>query len=146
MLQCLELVYERKSSKEIALILTTPEHRIVESTVSGYIADAVRLLGARNRKDAAEQLFLSRHAPPQKPTPDILRVAGAVAFPATNGELQAGTQRLGLPFRTKGVTTNELGIRKRLIWILVIAGGTALSLGALASAVRLVNDIVSRHL
>lgn len=48
--ECLRLTFVRKSTKEIAAILD-----LSPGTVSGYCSEAIQVVGARNRIDAAEK-------------------------------------------------------------------------------------------
>lgn len=168
--ECLRLVRQLKRSKEIAGILG-----IEKSTVDGYLAEAVRLLGARDRRDAAllferyEQhaAAASRAAPddtPFPPTPaesggDSARLSargGAAPRPVPPGEPIAGASGGGqaapvaratgvrLPIRRKGQGGNDLPVADRLIWIQVIAVGTAVGFGMLATGIQALTDLLAR--
>lgn len=140
MRQCLARVYARRTTKEIAGDLG-----LSPGTVDGYIAEAVRLLGARNRVDAAERLHAAE-ADVGNDAPCNLdpRSAGvSVAPPAAPvGEDSATAgRRLPLPIRTQGVPGNDLSIVQRIGWILVLAIGIAVGIGGVANALRLVSDV-----
>jgi hypothetical protein len=53
------------------------------------------------------------------------------------------TWRKLLPIRTEGSTSNDLGIVARLLWIPLLALLFAIGFGMLATAVRVVSDLVA---
>ena len=140
MRECLRLAYNRKTNKQIAIQLG-----LEEGTVKGYMAEAIRILGARGKVDAAEAL----HAHEAFDPTGVEAPSGGVdqppaTEPATLLPSSPPSPRFALPFRQSGDTTNELSVRHRLAWIVAIAIGIALGLGAVASAVRLVSDLATR--
>ena len=168
--ECLRGVRELKGSKEIA-----EELGIEKSTVDSYLTEAVKVLGARNRRDAALQL--DRHerdvdAPssPRADAPDKIgghsaRLAAAtdpLPVTALPGEQVAGRSagdaeepgkgrfaRFRLPYRRKGQAGNELSVGDRLIWIQVITLGLAIGFGMLMTGLQILTGIMeslSRHL
>ena len=149
MRQCLGLVYARRTTKQIAGDLG-----LSPGTVDGYIAEAVRLLGARNRVEAAEMLHASDAAagePAVGPEPDpcIIHprssgVALAPPAPPVGGSGSAGT-RWPLPIRTQGATGNDLSIVQRIGWILFLAIGIAVGIGGIANALRLASDVARQR-
>lgn len=76
---CLALTADLLSAKDIARKLD-----IKEGTVEGYIADAVRVLGAKNKRDAA-RIFVAHEASkaPRKTTGESSRVSEQLLFPPT---------------------------------------------------------------
>lgn len=68
--ECLRRVRQLKGSKEIAI-----ELGIGKSTVDGYLTEAVRLLGARNRREAAMLLDAHEAAAAQGLEPVIVPAA-----------------------------------------------------------------------
>ena len=158
--ECLHGVRQLMGSKEIA-----DQLGIEKSTVDSYLTEAVKIIGARNRRDAALLLAEHESGAPHKVGPDSARlsaVAAIVPSMATPDELFVGQpadrgerperQRfpgLRLPYRRKGQTDNDLSIGDRLIWIQVIAVGTAVGFGMLATGLQVLTDVVesvTRHL
>lgn len=75
--ECLRLVWERRTSKEIAA-----ELGISASTVDGYIKEAIGLLNARDRRDAAAIVFgVGGITPPDKKGAESSGVAAPDAAP-----------------------------------------------------------------
>ena len=156
-----------QGSKEIAGDLG-----IEKSTVDSYLTEAVRLLGAKNRRHAA--LLLAEHeesttVSPFGDTPDKMGADSARLVPphpllpsdVSPGEQVAGqpeTAKKGatpilagirLPYRRKGQADNDLSVGDRLIWIQAIAVGSAIAFGMLAMGLQVVTTLiegVTRHL
>lgn len=147
-----------KGSKEIA-----QELGIEKSTVDGYIAEAVRSIGARNRRDAARQFEIyeakrSVFADPDKIGGDSARLAiidPSLPVPVVPDE-QSSRQRQPsettveprnagsrLPFRQKGHVGNPLTAGERLIWIQVIAVGLAIGFGMLATGLQVLTGVIA---
>ena len=139
MRECLRLVYHRRTTKEIAAVLGG----LSPGTVDGYVAEAVRLLGARNRVDAAERLQAWEAATPSDLYPQSSGVS-AVRLDQPDASDSGAGRRLPLPIRLQGATGNDLSILQRLGWILVLAIGIAVGIGGVANALRLASDVV-RH-
>lgn len=162
--ECLAGVRQLQGSKEIAGALG-----IEKSTVDSYLTEAVKVLGARNRRDAA--LMLDAHeraSPADNRAPDKVGADSArlvplpetapsdaspderfVGQPAIPDERPGRFTRWRLPYRRKGQADNDLSIGDRLIWIQVIAVGSAIGFGMLASGLQVVTELVesvSRHL
>ena len=157
--ECLRGVRELKGSKEIA-----DDLGIEKSTVDSYLTEAVRILGARNRRDAA--LLLADHeaetapdkmgadsarlVPPALPLPsEASPDERLVGLPDTAIERPSRFTSLRLPYRRKGQADNDLSVGDRLIWIQVIAVGTAVGFGMLATGLQVLTELVesvSRHL
>ena len=136
---CLRLIYDRKSTKDIAAILD-----LSPGTVSGYCAEAIQVIGARNRIDAAEQF----EAYERKPAPfDQYPQSGGVVSEAvsrpTSSQEEVAPWRHWLPVRTRGAEGNETGIIARLVWITVFALVFAIGFGMLAVGVRATSDLVA---
>jgi DNA-binding CsgD family transcriptional regulator len=118
-IDCLLLVYQHMTSKQIAPRLGVSSH-----TVDQRIRTALRILGCTSRAQAA-QLVASRHLPtamfqwhPPGPEPFV-----DYDVPRTH---RRGVQ---LPFATKSHPTNEMSPSVRLLWIVTIAAVSALSAG-----------------
>ena len=138
MRECLRLVYRRRTTKEIAAALV-----LSPGTVDGYVAEAVRLLGARNRVDAAERLHAWEAVPPSDSAPQSTGVVAVPLDQPVASDSGAG-RRTPLPIRQQGATGNDLSILQRLGWILVLAIGIGIGIGGIANALRFASD-VSRH-
>jgi len=164
---CLRLVYRRKRTKEIAALLG-----LSPGTVSGYCNEAIRILGARDRIDAAERFAAHEGVDVAAPAPAASGDVDAAPAPFSSGyptvaapsdrhppsgwvagaptdrsvELATAavpTWRKLLPIRTEGSTSNDLGIVARLLWIPLLALLFAIGFGMLATAVRVVSDLVA---
>jgi DNA-binding CsgD family transcriptional regulator len=146
--ECLRLVRDLGGSKDIAIQLG-----ITKNTVDSYLREAVAILGASNRRQAAlgfarfEATQTSSHETPHRIAGDSTWVDAAVqntAIPVAssnaateapsgfaNGATAPPTSRLlPLPFRAKGSQSNDLTSTQRLIWILIGALVAALILAA----------------
>ena len=146
-LDCLRLVAEHLSSKEIAAQLDISPH-----TVDQRIRRALQVLGVDRRSQAAR--IVSRYSDPyqclihQSPvierTADARQQEGAVGIQIRHADRagEAGStgfiteQRpvftrpsLQLPFATRSNPRNEMSIGQRLLWIVLIATGAAFSAG-----------------
>lgn len=164
--ECLLGVRALKGSKEIA-----DDLGIEKSTVDSYLTEATRLLGARNRRDAA--LMLADHeaavaqtaisATPDKIGGDSARLVPpplllpsdvppdeqVVGQPDVRGQPPGRFPIIRLPYRRKGQADNDLSVGDRLIWIQAIAVGTAIGFGMLAMGLQVVTTLlesVTRHL
>ena len=136
-IDCLLLVQQNLTSKEIA-----PQLGISPHTVDQRIRGALRILGCKRRAQAA-QLVASRVVPAV-----LFQWQSSVAEPFVEYQkppfrLEISTQ-FPLPFATKHSPRNELSIPVRLLWIVVIACGAALSMGVylagLESLARLLSN------
>jgi DNA-binding CsgD family transcriptional regulator len=136
MRDCLRLVYDRKTTKQIAVLLG-----LSQGTVDGYVAEAVRLLGARNRVDAAERLHGHENTP-CNPAPQSPRVAPIDEIGGRPEGSSETPRRLPLPIRLQGATDNDLTVLQRIAWIFIIAFGLAIGFGAVASGLHVVSDLV----
>jgi DNA-binding CsgD family transcriptional regulator len=146
--QCLMLVNQHRSSKEIALQLGISSH-----TVDQRIRQALQILGVERRGQAA-RLVAANDQPAyqrlidQPPHSDLLAApphqheavgnqirladrAGKSSFDGIETE-QIPADRwasLPMPFATRGQPTNEMSVVVRLLWIVLIAIGTTFSAG-----------------
>lgn len=136
--QCLRLTYERRTSKEIAATLG-----LSVGTVNTYITEAVGVLQARNRRDAAELLHACEAA---ASAPDIVKLQSEGVPPlrpsAAGIGASSGDWRRLLPVRSKGAIGNDLGIFTRIFWS--ILGGVILAtgFGMLAVGMRVLSDLL----
>lgn len=144
-----------KGSKEIA-----DELGIEKSTVDGYIAEAVRVLGARDRRDAARQFeaYETALSAPDKIGGDSARLAEPAPLAPmpvspdghSFGRGQPGeavpeqrTTRFRLPFRQKGQVGNDLTVGERLIWIQVIVVGLSVGFGMLSVGLQVLAGVIA---
>ena len=162
-LECLRLVDQHLSSKEIAVELGISPH-----TVDQRIRQALHTLGVSRRAQAA-RIVAQTSEPYQRlihQSPYIEAAAGAgnqdgavsnqIRHAGRAGEARGNPsfhteQRRGLswsslqlPFATRSHPRNEMSVGLRLLWIVVIATGAAFSAGmylaGLESLARLLNS------
>jgi DNA-binding CsgD family transcriptional regulator len=126
--ECLALVFKLRTSKDIAA-----ELGIGVGTVNSYIAEAVTLLGAKNRRHAAALLFSSEIvAPPEKLAPTFAGVESlAVSLPPPGTNLQSSEVLVLLPFRSSGAKRNAFQPVRRFFWVLQIVFAFAIGFGML---------------
>lgn len=134
-IECLMLVHQHFTSKEIG-----PRLGISPHTVDQRIRSALRILGCKNRYQAA-RLVASR-IPPEA----MFKWQSAPPEPF----VEFGSQRtitrpkptIPMPFATARYPNNEMSVPLRLLWIVAIACGAAFSVGVylagLESLARLV--------
>lgn len=134
--ECLRLVWERRTSKEIAA-----ELGLSKGTVDTYIFEAVAVLGARNRREAAAMLFdAAPDATPRSPasgTPEKspltkfnLNSAG-VSPPLADAPPAAPSTKVSAPIRpwaTDDRPLNLMPLWQILGWMVAIAIGSMLLL------------------
>lgn len=153
--QCLRLAYDRRVTKEIAA-----ELNLGVGTVNTYCTEAIAILGARNRRDAAEMLHAYEAAPGiaapaatgSSAAPDaadpfkVQSHSEGVPFTATDTAAlrpeRAIDPRSLLPLRRKGAPHNDLGILLRLAWIPLLAILFAIGFGMLATGLRVTSDLI----
>jgi DNA-binding CsgD family transcriptional regulator len=160
-LDCLRLVDQHLSSKEIAAELKISPH-----TVDQRIRVALHILGVERRAQAARLVARNCgpyqrliHQPPyvesDGPTVQPLsavstqirhadRAGGAGAAGFTTEQRPASFRPfLQMPFATRSNPRNEMSVGQRLLWIVLIATGAAFSAGmylaGLESLARLLN-------
>ena len=145
-LDCLRLVDQHLSSKEIAARLNISPH-----TVDQRIRQALQTLGVERRSQAAR--IVCREQPYQRlihQSPHVeagepnAQSVGAVSYqirhadrageaggPAFKTEQRAdfSWSSLPLPFATRSHPRNEMSVGLRLLWIVLIATGAAFSAG-----------------
>ncbi|MBB5727123.1 DNA-binding CsgD family transcriptional regulator [Sphingomonas endophytica] len=136
--QCLRLIFDRKTSKEIASALG-----LSVGTVNTYISEAITTLGARNRRHAAELLhdFESKPTHPDKVQLHIIGVSEPPSSADSPVDSSSQYRRL-LPVRQPGASGNDLSIFIRLFWPLAIAILCAIAFGMLAVGIRIVSDVL----
>ena len=146
-LDCLRLVNEHLSSKEIAAELAISPH-----TVDQRIRQALQILGVERRAQAAR--IVSQHSGPyqrlihQSPYIETARTDGhsdeAIGLQIRHADRAGGTGGAGFlteqrpvsfrsslqpPFATRSNPRNEMSVGQRLFWIAMIAIGAAFSAG-----------------
>lgn len=145
-LDCLMLVDQHLSSKEIAAQLGISPH-----TVDQRIRQALQILGVERRTQAA-RLVARHHAPYQRLIHQSPHIEPALHADHSDGavrlqirhadragrafEVGFNTEQrpsarpsLQLPFATRSNPRNEMSVGQRLLWIAVIAAGAAFSAG-----------------
>ena len=146
-LDCLLLVDQHLSSKEIAVELGISPH-----TVDQRIRGALHVLGVERRAQAARMVAQVQgpyqrliHQPPHivggEPSG---HPGGAVGFQIRHADRAGGARDLGfeteqrprtnwsslpLPFATRSHPRNEMSVGLRLVWIVLIAMGATFSAG-----------------
>ena len=158
---CLRLVYQHKSSKEIAR-----ELGISKDTVDQRVDRARKLIGASSRVEAARALAeweagyhrVVYDAPAiadPSPDPSLLSSANDGERQARSGmavrEAQAPyhasmsppASMIGLPFPQRPGERNDLSFWQRLIWITLIAVAVPVLLGSLVTGLWALGQIAS---
>jgi DNA-binding CsgD family transcriptional regulator len=147
-LDCLRLVAQHLSSKEIAVELGISPH-----TVDQRIRQALHVLGVDRRAQAARLVVQQQdpyqrliHQPPYIEAPggqddeggavsNQIRHAGRAGEAWESAGFHTEQKRglswssLQLPFATRSHPRNEMSVGLRLLWIVVIATGAAFSAG-----------------
>ena len=164
--QCLVLVDQHLSSKEIALRLGISPH-----TVDQRVRQSLQILGVERRGEAARMVAAAIqlqegpayqrliHQPPYidaAPAPghqqgavghQIRQADRAGEFGATaiDTEPRAASRwaSLPLPISTRSQPSNELSVGVRLLWIFMIALGAAFSVGMYLAGLESLSRMVS---
>ena len=161
-LDCLRLVDQHLSSKEIAVELNISPH-----TVDQRIRGALQILGVERRTQAARLVakacgpyqrlihqspYIDEPIRPGHPEGTVskqIRHAGragesGIAGFITEQSSAPSWASLPLPFATRSNPRNEMSVGHRLLWIVLIATGAAFSAGmylaGLESLARLINS------
>jgi DNA-binding CsgD family transcriptional regulator len=149
--QCLALVDQHLSSKEIAVRLGISPH-----TVDQRIRQALQILGVERRGEAARLIAnataegtapyqrLIHQSPHIDATPPPRHEEGAVSHLIRHADRAGGISSSGviseqkpagrwlplqMPFATRNQPSNEMSVAARLLWIVLIAFGAAFSAG-----------------
>ena len=160
-LDCLRLVDQHLSSKEIAAELKISPH-----TVDQRVRGALHVLGVDRRTQAARMVAQHCgpyqrliHQPPYvEPRSFPVQPHGAVSHQIRHADRAGGVGSAGfiteqrsvsfrsslqMPFATRSNPRNEMSVGQRLLWIVLIATGAAFSAGmylaGLESLARLLN-------
>ena len=165
-MECLALVDQHLSSKEIAQKLGISSH-----TVDQRIRQSLQVLGVEKRGEAARMVAAAMrssddpayqrliHQPPYidlSPAPDHqegaaghqIRQAGRAGESSLAGiETEQRTAdrwaSLSLPIATRSQPTNEMSVGIRLLWIILIAVGAAFSAGMYLAGLESLSRMVS---
>lgn len=120
-IECLLLVKQHLTSKEIALRLGISPH-----TVDQRVRLALRAFGCKNRFHAARLISSG----PSSAAMFQWRKAHHEPFAEQVRRQPMGRRRpIPLPFATSDNPKNEMSVALRLLWIVAIACGAALSMG-----------------
>lgn len=136
--QCLRLVRDGMTTKEIAAAIG-----LSPSTVDSYIADAVKAVGASDRR-AAARAFVDRDAIPEQSGPGFPRLvedAPLAPTPAASEERPpAGWQ---LPLRRNGLVPGDVSKGRRLVWIVAIPVALSVGFGMLMTGLDVLGRVVT---
>lgn len=133
---CLRLAFRRLTSKEIAR-----ELGIAPGTVASYCTEAIAILGADDRRHAAQLLHDHETHQREGPLSEGIEPSPApIPLPAATGR-QA--HLLGPLAPANRDADNDASITSRLAWIFLLAIGLAIGFGAVVSAVHTLGVIVS---
>ena len=160
-LDCLRLVDQHLSSKEIATELHISPH-----TVDQRIRGALHILGVERRSQAAR--IVSQHSGPYQrliyqppyvePGPATAQPEGTVSLQIRHADRAGGTGDLGvnteqrsgvswsslpLPFATRSRPRNEMSVGLRLLWIVLIAMGATFSAGMYLAGLESLSRLLS---
>ena len=161
-LDCLRLVDQHLSSKEIASELNISHH-----TVDQRIRGALHILGVDRRSQAAR--LVSQHSGAYQRLihqPPYIEAALEAVQPESTVSLQirhagraGGTGEAGfqteqkpasfrpplqMPFATRSNPRNEMSVGQRLLWIVLIATGAAFSAGMYLAGLESLSRLLDR--
>jgi DNA-binding CsgD family transcriptional regulator len=165
--QCLELVNQHLSSKEIALQLGISPH-----TVDQRVRQALQVLGVEKRGEAARIVASACvgeatpayqrliHQPPYiDPAAGPDHQGGAVSHQIRHADRAGGSGPIGieteqrpvdrrtslpLPIATRSHPTNEMSVGLRLLWIVTIALGAAFAAGMYLAGLESLTRLITR--
>ncbi len=136
---CLRLVYERRTTKEIAR-----ELGIAPGTAAAYCKEAVAILNADDRRHAAELFHTLDTAPSEE--------GGAFSGVGYEAISDAGSSPVARPAHPLGPLApanrdadNDASITTRIAWIIALAIGLAIGFGSIVTSVRTISDVVREH-
>jgi DNA-binding CsgD family transcriptional regulator len=159
-LECLQLVNQHLSSKEIAVELGISSH-----TVDQRIRQALQILGVERRAQAAR--LVARHGgeyqrlihqPPHiEPTGDDRHPDEAIRLQIRHADRAGGVLEAGFnteqrpaarpflqpPYATRSNPRNEMSVGQRLFWIAAIAIGAAFSAGMYLAGLESLSRLLS---
>jgi DNA-binding CsgD family transcriptional regulator len=160
-LDCLRLVDQHLSSKEIAAELNISPH-----TVDQRVRGALHILGVERRSQAAR--LVSQHCGPYQrlihqpphiePDPSTAQPMGTVSHQIRHADRAGGAGGSGFlteqrpasfwpslqpPFATRSNPRNEMSVGQRLFWIAAIAIGAAFSAGMYLAGLESLGRLLS---
>ncbi|MEO8547472.1 MAG: helix-turn-helix transcriptional regulator [Sphingomicrobium sp.] len=161
-LDCLRLVDQHLSSKEIANELNISPH-----TVDQRVRGALHILGVDRRSQAARLVSLHGdpyqrliHQPPYvEPDPATVHPDRTVSIQIRHADRAGGTGTAGfiteqrpasfrpslqMPFATRSNPRNEMSVGQRLLWIVLIATGAAFSAGMYLAGLESLSRLLNR--
>lgn len=152
---CLRRTFRHQTSKEIARDLGRSKYAIDQA-----IERAVRVLGAASRIDAARALA-DHEGASDRIAGDPIGLAAlpgggpghaaAAGYGTLPGDSLIGHNRqpdvnprsgFRLPLRRQGEDGNDLSIRARIGWLVVLPVAMAIGFGMLANGLKLISDVV----
>lgn len=136
--ECLRLTSALKTTKEIAA-----ELGLSPGTVSNYCAEAIEIIGARDRRDAARRFAAYEADPFNVHVRKVGGDHGSVSDDAERGPSAIDWRAL-LPVRRKGSVHNDLHPAARLLWIFLLAAFFIGIFGLFVGALDTVTDIYAR--
>lgn len=165
-IECLALVYQHLSSKEIGQRLGISSH-----TVDQRIRQALHTLGVERRSEAArlaasaglfelDQYQRLIHQPPHIDAGTAaLQQDGAVSYQIRHADRAGGPSSVGviteqttgarwsslpLPLATRSNPRNEMSVGFRLLWIILIAMGAVFSAGMYLAGLESLSRMLGR--
>ena len=164
--QCLAMVNQHLSSKEIALTLGISSH-----TVDQRVRQSLQILGVEKRGEAARMVAsvmrtngdpayqrLIHQSPYIDDAPSSAHQDGAVGQQIRQADRAGETSFVGidtepkltgrwaslpLPIATRSQPSNEMGVGTRLLWIVLIAVGAAFSAGMYLAGLESLSRMMS---
>ena len=166
--ECLILVDQHLSSKEIALRLGISPH-----TVDQRVRQSLQILQVEKRGEAARLVALAvrqsddpayqrliHQAPYIDGAPSPRHDEGAVGHQIRQADRAGGSSLVGieteqrpadrwaslpLPFATRSHSANEMSVGVRLLWIVLIAMGAAFAAGMYLAGLESLSRMMSSH-
>ncbi|MEO5772978.1 MAG: helix-turn-helix transcriptional regulator [Sphingomicrobium sp.] len=161
-LDCLRLVDQHLSSKEIAAELGISSH-----TVDQRVRGALQILGVERRSQAARMIAqacgpyqrLIHQSPHIVPEPSLDDQVGAVSYQIRHADRAGEIGGVGFnteqrpanfrsllppPFATRSNPRNEMSVGQRLLWIVLIATGAAFSAGMYLAGLESLSRLLAK--
>lgn len=132
---CLRLAHRRFTTKEIAR-----ELGIAPGTAATYCTEAIALLGADDRRHAA-QLLHDQETPSQWGAPSV-GVGDDVVPPPSAAPAGQPAHFLGPLAPANRDADNDASITSRITWVILLAVALAVGFGSIVAAVHTISDVV----